>query len=154
MQLHRLISHDGQQLADFPVSPVRTCCLVINTSTQVLPNAVLSHLHETDSPNVCRVQEGKLGWKSSRLITSVSVNARTMPGKRRYKTVLAVKKTISVSVCGIFQSIDLSRAHEDCWLTSPARQSNNGPCGVSSDFRPANRLRPSQALLYLAGALA
>ena len=64
------------------------------------------------------------------------------------------EKTISVSVCGIFQSTDLSRAHEDCWLTSPARQSNNGPCGVSSDFRPANRLRPSQALLYLAGALA
>ena len=66
MQLHHVLSHDGQQLANFTVSPVRTAD--VDIATTPLPKsrpwnrkAVKLHLREIETPDMCRVQEGKFG---------------------------------------------------------------------------------------------
>ena len=66
MRLQHLLSHD-QQLACFTVSPVRTAHVDISALSLSrqgsAPRTVEPlHLHQNETVNVCRIQEGKLGF--------------------------------------------------------------------------------------------
>ena len=63
MQLHHVLSLDGQQHANFTVSPVRTADVDIATTPLPKSRPLKLHLCENETPDrpMCRVQEGKFG---------------------------------------------------------------------------------------------